>query len=399
MRVLIAAPEITKQGGVSNYVATLTRHLSAQTEVFTVGARGRTKGRLGTLARVVRDSLGFYRRTGGRGWDLIHLNPSLGWKAIIRDGLLLAIAKRKGLRALVFFHGWSKSLEARLVRHRLRVFKHFYFEADAMVVLAKEFEQVLRAWGYTGPIYVETIAIADELLDRFDIDRRLSKREMGAELLFLSRIERDKGIYETIDAFGLLKSKYPDLRLRIAGDGSELEAAKAYVQRARIADVEFLGYLRGSQKSEVLRRADVYVLPSSHGEGMPVSIAEAMAFGLPAVIRPVGGLRDFFVDGQMGFTTESTDPEVVAGLIERLVVDSDLRGRMARYNHEYATAHFLASRVALRIDSVYRDVLHDTHDAKAASRSWPRWTRYVEIPAVPASEPERIKAADGRLNG
>jgi len=357
MRILITAPELTKRGGVANYLAALSKHLVGQVDVFTVGARERIEGKVRTLIRVLEDSRGFYRKTRSQRWDIVHLNPSLGWKAVLRDGLLLAIAERRGLKTVVFFHGWDKGLEARLRGFGLRVFAGIYFRADAIVVLAREFENTLRAWGYTGPIYVETVVFGDDILVSSAIDERLSKPRGSANLLFLSRIERSKGVYTAIDAFGLLKAKYPDLKLTVAGDGYDLTACRKYVHDAGLVDVQFPGYLTGRQKVEAFHHADIYVFPSSFGEGMPLSVVEAMASGLPVVTRPVGGLRDFFDHGRMGFMTESTDHRVFAELIEKLILDPELRATIAHHNEKYAKEHFMASRVAERIEAVYRDVL------------------------------------------
>jgi len=365
MRVLITSPEISKQGGVANYVGILRRYLDAQVDLCVVGGRDHQESWWNVLSRLIADSLGFYRKTGEQSWDIVHLNPSLAWKAVIRDGILLYIAKRRGLKTVVSFHGWSKRFEACLTGRRLRWFQRIYFSADAMVVLARQFEQVLRAWGYARPVYLETTMVADELLEHFVMEDRLAANPRCAtSLLFLARVERDKGIYETIDAFRLLKGRHSGLRLMIAGDGAGLPASQAYVRRLGIEGVEFLGNLRGVQKVEAFRNADVYVLPSFHGEGMPTSIAEAMVFGLPVVTRAVGGLRDFFADGTMGFMTESTDCRVLARLIERLVVDPGLRDQISRYNHEYAKTHFLASCVARRMESVYRSVVQEVPGAE-----------------------------------
>lgn len=90
---------------------------------------------------------------------------------------------------------------------------------------------------------------------------------------------------------------------------------------------------------------------------MPSSVLEAMAFGLPVITRPVGGLKDFFEDGKMGFITESKAPEAFADLMEKLITDCDDRKKIARYNQRYAREHFMASKVAKRIENIYREIL------------------------------------------
>src|SRR3712207_2970921 len=88
------------------------------------------------------------------------------------------------------------------------------------------------------------------------------------------------------------------------------------------------GYVRGADKIAALRTADVYLFPTEYGEGLPISILEAMAMQLQVVTRPVGGIADFFVDGEMGFVSDSVDPTVFADLVERLIDDRQLRLRI-----------------------------------------------------------------------
>lgn len=76
--------------------------------------------------------------------------------------------------------------------------------------------------------------------------------------------------------------------------------------------------LQEKKKIETFISHDIYCFPT-YGEGMPVSLLEAMAFGFPVVTRPVGGIKDFFENGKHGFLTNSKDPEIFAELIEKFL--------------------------------------------------------------------------------
>ncbi|NVL90275.1 MAG: hypothetical protein HWN69_04660 [Desulfobacterales bacterium] len=76
----------------------------------------------------------------------------------------------------------------------------------------------------------------------------------------------------------------------------------------------------------------------------------------------VGGIKDLFEDGKMGFFTESKNLGVFAELLEKLIVDADLRYKIGRFNHEYTEEHFMASHIATRIESIYRKLLSDATD-------------------------------------
>ena len=144
--------------------------------------------------------------------------------------------------------------------------------------------------------------------------------------------------------------------MTIAGDGSEFNRARQYADILRTEGIEFTGDIRGEAKHMAFIRADAYFFPS-YGEEMPNSLLEAMAYGLPLVTRPVGGIRSFFEDHRMGFATESKDPVVFAQLFEKLIQNKELRLRISAFNRQYAREHFTASKAAKRIENIYREIV------------------------------------------
>jgi glycosyltransferase involved in cell wall biosynthesis len=369
MRVVVTTPSPEKLGGVTNILAALKKHLSPDVEYFTVGSRTYAERPWATAWRLVRDHLAFKQRLRESRCRLVHLNPSLGPKAVIRDGLLLRAAKRAGTRVVVCFHGWDKAFESRLAGLRLALFRDTFFAADAMIVVAEEFKRALLRWGYPGPIHTLPSAIDDDLFAGDEPNGNGNTERSEIRLLFLARIEKEKGIYETLDAFALLRETRTSLRLTVAGDGPHLQALKRYARQRGISGVAFPGYLRGEEKRRCFRDADIYILPTCYGEGMPASLLEAMASGLPVVTRPVAGIKDFFVNGKMGFISESKDPRVFAEAIARLMSQPERRKEIGEYNRAYAREHFMASKVARRIEAIYEQVIRArrAHGARAGS--------------------------------
>ena len=132
--------------------------------------------------------------------------------------------------------------------------------------------------------------------------------------------------------------------------------ARQYVTDQQIPDVIFTGYITGEEKNKAFSQAHVYVLPT-WGEGMPISVLEAMAYGLPVITRPVGGIKDFFNDGKMGYVTESRDPECFAELLESVMLNPEQALNMSNFNRNYAEEHFSADKVAGRIKRIYAELI------------------------------------------
>jgi len=354
MKVLMTNPDFDALGGVTGYVTQLRGRFSVDVVHFVVGKRPAERGAPAMIRRFARDNFRFVSYLRRCAVDVVHVNPSLDWKGVVRDGLLTRLASGRGIPVVVFFHGWRWAIADQIERRYLWLFRALFGKAAGFVVLADSVKEALRQWGFTQPIVKEVTVVSDEVLESFELSPCLEQR--GAALkwrvLFLSRIVREKGIYEALDTAGLLAQKHPEVELVVAGDGEELEKAKRYAEHENIYNVKFTGRVRGDEKNRLYQDSHVFFLPS-YREGLPGAMVEAMAYGMPVVTRPVGGISDFFVNGRHGFATESLKPEELAGHIERLLLDKALYLDVASYNARYARKHFSASKAAKRLEDFY----------------------------------------------
>ncbi len=360
-RVLITVPCLELPGGVANYYRTLRPHLDSSKTYFEVGARpGQASGLhggWGGIWRLLADFWHFHRELRRQPVDIVHINPSLGRRSVVRDGLFLLIAKAHGRPVLVFFRGWDPACEAAIRARYARLFRLVYGRADALVVLAAEFRDSLRALGLIAPITVDTTVVTDSAFEEeLPVGAGRTTGAQAAGILYLSRLDHDKGLPEAIEAVAQLHQRFPAVTLTIAGEGPGRSAGEALVRNRGLDGIRFEGHLDDDARARAFRRADIFLFPTSFGEGMPNAVLEAMAFGLPVVTRSVGGIRDFFEDGRMGFVTDSRDPAIFAGFLARLVADPALRASIGRYNREYARGRFAASVVAARLLEIYARV-------------------------------------------
>lgn len=345
IKILINTPNLNLLGGVANHYLGLKPFWN---EKVLYNPIGKTSNKQGSgIYRLPLNIIVFIWRIVSFQPDIILLNPSLSRSALIRDMIFLRIAKLLRTRVAIFFHGFDKSIIPTLNTAALAKKLN---RSECVFVLAKEFEDILRSWGVTVPIHLTTTKVDDNLIKDFDINTRTGKIK---NILFLSRIEKAKGIYEAADTFALLKSQHRDLNLTFVGDGTELANLKKYVAEKHLDDVHFTGRLDGPSLIEEYVKADI-LLFTSHGEGMPTVVLEAMAFGLPIVTRAVGGLCDFFEDYKMGAITASQNAEDFVKLIDPLLGNPALVKKISYYNHQYAKKHFMASTVARNVENILK---------------------------------------------
>ena len=362
-KILITLPSLIDPGGVASFYNSLLPHLNNAKYSIATLEIGSTKGRNNPLYPFT-DQIRFRRFLKNFRPDLVHINPSLDFKSFIRDGLFIYQAKQKKLPVVVFFRGWLTSFEPVLYKRFFCFFRSTYGKADTFIVLAKEFKKTLQQWGINQPIHIGTTTVDKSLLDNFSFEKKLInlRKVKTIRILFLARLEREKGIFETIDAFSLLLKKGLPVTLSIAGDGAILSELKNYITAKGFAEdqLQFLGYVRGDDKIHAYVKNDIYCFPTYYGEGLPNSVLEAMAFGLPVITRSVAGLADLFIDGEMGFLCQGKTPKEIANNIEKLITNRSLMVKMSEYNHVFAKEHFMAPVVAKNLTDIYSTTLGST---------------------------------------
>ncbi len=356
--VLIVTPHLQGLGGVANYYKAILPYLKEGPFLINHLVVGTTKNKKKIIHRLT-DQVNFHNKLPS-GYELIHINPSLDPKSFIRDGLLLLQAEKKGIPVIVFFRGWDEKFAQLVDSNLLTLFRCVYGKADAFIVLASKFKNKLRSWGIKAPIYLQTTTVDHDLLDGFDIERKVQQLlEKKIRILYLARLEREKGIFETIDAVRILRERQIHVDLSIAGDGTTRIEVENYVQGIEVLRgfVKFLGYVRKQSKSDAFANHDIYCFPSYFGEGMPNSVLEALAFGMPVITCSVGGLADIFHDGTMGAFVPPQDPIAIADKIEKFILDREKMAATARYNFQYAK-RFLAPNVADNLLNIYNKTLN-----------------------------------------
>jgi glycosyltransferase involved in cell wall biosynthesis len=260
---------------------------------------------------------------------------------------------------MVFFHGWNKSYERKIdetrgyENHPIVRFK----KSVAFIVLAKEFKAKLESWGFSQPIYLGKTVVDPILLEGYNWNGQKFRGIPEFSFLFLARVEKAKGILEAIDLFAGVQALNPTrkLTLRIGGDGTFLSEAKKYVSDKKISNVEFLGHVEGNDKRKVLETSHFFLFPS-HGEGMPLSVLEALAFGLPCLVTPVGGLKDFFQDQKMGLLMNSHRINDSVGALHQMINNTDLLEGISAFNYDFARKNFLASNIAKELQALFLEV-------------------------------------------
>ena len=342
-KLLILSPPFTSPGGVSSYVLSLKGNWSAQEKYFfrgNTGAHGFSR-----LLEMIKEYTAFFLTClSGRDYKTVLVNTSMGRKALTRDNLFMWIARLTGKQVTVFIHGWDPAFFASCKPWRLSGL----FKANRIFVLSDEFKKDLQKKGYPNDILVETTVVANDFIRCFDEAGPAAPPQPN--ILYLARLEPEKGIMTLLQAFRELSVRYPSMHLDIAGFGSLEDEVKEFIATQGMQNITYHGLVRGQAKAALFKSSGIYVLPTSHGEGLPISVLEAMAAGLVVVTSSAGALNGFFKDGKMGYKLSNVSGAHVAAKIEEAIRSKSKAEGISKFNFAYARNHFTVDKAISRLE-------------------------------------------------
>jgi len=355
-RILMATPKLSSSGGVSSFwnalLPVFNSNVGLNVQTLQIGGHG--KNLFGPLL----DQWNFKKSINTQP-DMAFLNPSLGSRSFFRDALFAKQLIGKNIPFIVFFHGWSLDFEKKVDAKYIRFFLKTFGQAKKIFVLSQDFKNKIVEWGYAGEVIVETTNVDATLINDFSIEKKMEEVQTSdsIKILFLARLLREKGVFETVEAFRDLCKKHENIELTIAGDGKDLQILKEFVKNDN--NITIVGHVEGDSKIDLFNGSHIYCLPS-YSEGLPTSVLEAMAFGMPVLTTKVGGLKAFFQDEKMGYFVQPKNIEELEEKLDLLINDRNKIIDMGRYNHNFATDNLLNTVVAKRLVSHMESVINDT---------------------------------------
>lgn len=190
----------------------------------------------------------------------------------------------------------------------------------------------------------------------FEIERKLQP----GRLFCCSRIRPLKNIIGMIKAFALIKKEFPEADLYIAGAADENYLGKCEKEIAtnNLNDsVHLLGNISIKDVQNELSKANCLIIPSFQ-ENSPLTIAEAMAAGVPVVASRVGGIPEMIEDGKTGFLVDPHDTKSIFEAVSKILADDSLAHSMGNNAKETARKRYSAAMVAEKTLQVYREILN-----------------------------------------
>jgi glycosyltransferase involved in cell wall biosynthesis len=341
-------PALDVRGGVSAVQRLLIESMPADVAVTHVATMAE-----GTKAyKLVKFGLAVTRTLAhlAAGVDVVHLHFSSGASSV-RKTILARLALARGVKVVMHAHGGGyRDYLNRVSDRTRRATVDTLCRVHRVIVLGQTWREFFESIG----VRPANLAVAPNPVA---LPPALPSRPSGRRVRFvyLGLIAPQKGAFDLAEAVAALP---PESRSRIevvvAGNGETSRLRSWARDRGLESIIEVRDWIDTEQRDQLLASADALILPS-YAEGLPLSVLEAMAWGLPPICTPVGSVPEHVRHLENGLLVEPGNVAQISGAIERLAADDALRlamGMRARATVEPLAPRSCAERLAVIYQSV-----------------------------------------------
>jgi glycosyltransferase involved in cell wall biosynthesis len=332
-RVCVVGPLPPPSGGMANQCEQLVRLLRAEGLPVEI-VRNNAPYRPAWIGAVPLLRAGFrllpylVRLWGATGRSqVLHVLANSGWAWHLFAAPALLIARLRRTPVIVNYRGgMADRFLARAPAHVRRSLRAATMRVTPSAFLQRVFER--------HGIDAEVIP---NIIDLSRFRPRPARNHGGApHLIVVRNLERLYDIPTALRALAIVRERYPQARMTVAGSGPELDNLIALARDVGVADaVRFTGRVEHARVPAIYAEADVALNPSLV-DNMPNSVLEAYASGVPVVSTNVGGVPDIVVDGVSGVLVPVGDPAAMALAVLRLLEDGSLAARLTHAGLEEA---------------------------------------------------------------
>lgn len=280
--------------------------------------------------------------------DVAHLHVAERG-SFIRKGFLVKMLHNMGIKVILHHHGaefepWYQAQSVSMKQWINSVLD----TADLNIVLSHRLIHMITDKSSSAKVKALYNAVQTCSVNPYNPDRQ--------EVLFLGRLGERKGVYLLLQAIKNLDAELPDnIRFNLCGDG-ELDQVKACVNEMGISHrIGHIGWTDGETKNHILNRTVVNVLPS-YNEGLPMTILETMARGIPNLSTRVASIPEVITDGETGLLIEPGDVDALADGLRRLLTNYELRMKISANSYALICDQFSLENSVCELSDIYNNL-------------------------------------------
>jgi glycosyltransferase involved in cell wall biosynthesis len=286
-KILFIGPSLKAQGGISAVLNSYKTEIKYARFLSSTSAKGMFATYFVFMLAVIK--LPFYRLFTGIKIVHIHSSSRGSW---VRKSMLVKWTKLLGFK--VVWHCHSGHFIEFAQSKGLDNVRNVLYKCSAIILLTDSWIDF-----FTKKLALSNVLVVKNIVGRPEkIERDANSPVIN--ILFLGAIGKLKGVYDILEMAKQHKTELACKVKIIVGGNGENDKFTSMIEEYQISEiVEFVGWVAGDKKKQLLNSSHIMLLPS-YVEGLPISILEGMAYKMPIITTPVGGIPDIVKDGVNG---------------------------------------------------------------------------------------------------
>lgn len=283
--------------------------------------------------------------------DIAHLHVAERG-SFYRKAFLLQTLKKFGIKVILHHHGAEFELfYSSLPEKRKAYVRKILGMADLNIVLSQRLVSMITNKAFNAKVEV--------LYNAVNVPQKNPYQLEANNVLFLGRLGQRKGSYDLLEAIRRLDSDLPqDVKFYLCGDG-DVNGVKERVKSMGISHrIAHIGWTDGKQKDSFMTQSMVNVLPS-YNEGLPMTILETMAHGIPNISTSIASIPEVLHDGENGFLIVPGDIESLCARLLQLATDADLRKKFSQESYSLIKNSFSLDSNIRKLQRIYTELKNE----------------------------------------
>lgn len=288
--------------------------------------------------------------------QIIHLNSAFDKTSILRDIPFCLISKLSGTPLLFKVHGSHNGLLYTKSPILTFLIKLYFFGASKVGVLS-EFErnEFIQRFGNASKLIVVKNIVRNANMELIKNNSKMNPQQYDA--LFVSRIEKGKGLEDLLHAIPYIIKTYPSFLLAIAGSGRALNQYKKLADNLKIQlHIKWLGHIQNEQLKDLFSESKTFIFTSHFPEGMPMSMVEALFYGIPVITTKTRFAVSYLKEEQNVLFIDTHQPQQIAEKLLYLNNNPSIKAKMTIENKKFLR-NFSQKAVGQEFSCLYHEMI------------------------------------------
>lgn len=321
------------------------------------------KGRIRKLVDLIRQIKALHKQIKSEKPDLCYVTPNAKGGAFYKDFLIVMMLKTMKQKVVIHYH--NKGVSTRQDRFIDNILYKLFFKDLKVIILAEALYNDINKYVKRDDVFICPNGIPEQK------NIRNKSEHEGFNILFLSNIMEEKGVWDLLDACRILKERGISFQCHFVGKWSNIteEAFNDKVQKLKLQDcITGHGAKYDNEKDVFFQNADVFVFPTFYNnECFPLVLLEAMEQGIACISCNEGGISSIIDDGETGYIIEKHQSGMLADKLEYLIKHPEVCKDMGIKGREKFNKEFTLNMFETRIKNILTDIINNQQKSRICS--------------------------------